>query len=119
MGLAPAQFEETLARHRDFVGETFRNAFRLAGIGETSEEAPVSRGSGSNSPRMGRPRDATGADELTVQMALFEEQADELSARVEAFLESHRIRALSTNSRNRVRRFCRMHWRLHARLRIP
>ncbi|MCC7225557.1 MAG: bifunctional [glutamate--ammonia ligase]-adenylyl-L-tyrosine phosphorylase/[glutamate--ammonia-ligase] adenylyltransferase [Burkholderiaceae bacterium] len=104
LGLTPPQFEETLAGHRTFVEETFRNAFRLAGIGETAEEAPQSRGSGSAAAqRTGRPRDATEEwNELTVQMALFEEQAGELSARVEAFLESHRIRALSTNSRNRV-----------------
>lgn len=39
LGYAPAEFEDTLAGHREFVSQTFRNAFRLAGMGE-EDEAP-------------------------------------------------------------------------------
>src|SRR5690606_30942426 len=42
MGMDPAHFESTLAEHRRFVNQTFRNAFRLAGMGEADEESTPS-----------------------------------------------------------------------------
>ncbi|MBC7204598.1 MAG: bifunctional [glutamate--ammonia ligase]-adenylyl-L-tyrosine phosphorylase/[glutamate--ammonia-ligase] adenylyltransferase, partial [Pusillimonas sp.] len=38
MGMAASEFEETLNAHRAFVNGTFRNAFRIAGMGESPEE---------------------------------------------------------------------------------
>ena len=104
MQLSASQFEETLAGHRAYVEESFRDAFRLAGMGETADEATTIKVVGRATPaRPIRAQSATDAwNELTVNMALFEDEAGELSSRVETFLESHRIRALSTNSRNRV-----------------
>ena len=40
LGLTAESFERTLADHRAFVAQTFRNAFRLAGMGDTDEHAP-------------------------------------------------------------------------------
>ena len=104
MRLPARQFEETLAGHRAYVEETFRNAFRRAGISESADEATTITVVGRATPASTiRAQSAIDAwNELTMTMALFEDKAGELSARVETFLESHRIRALSTNSRNRV-----------------
>src|SRR5690606_10995906 len=44
MGMAPAEFEETLAGHRHFVNQTFRNAFRLAGMGEADDDDETASG---------------------------------------------------------------------------
>ena len=38
MGMTPSDFEETLQAHRAFVNGTFRNAFRLAGMGNTEKD---------------------------------------------------------------------------------
>lgn len=97
MRLSPEAFEQTLRDHRTFVAETFRNAFRMAGLlddasthdakqpGETSDE-----------------NDGEALTELEKTISSFGQQAPELTRRVESFLESHRIRSLATVSRNRV-----------------
>ena len=35
------EFEDTLAAHRAFVSRTFRNVFRLVGMGDAEEPAPA------------------------------------------------------------------------------
>ncbi|MEI2416085.1 bifunctional [glutamate--ammonia ligase]-adenylyl-L-tyrosine phosphorylase/[glutamate--ammonia-ligase] adenylyltransferase [Orrella sp. JC864] len=98
MGMAPQDFEQTLAQHREFVAHTFHDAFRLAGLGGGTHGAG---GAG------GEP--AGGADESDSESRLasriharFGEQAEPLLARAEALLSSHRVRSLPETSRRRV-----------------
>jgi glutamate-ammonia-ligase adenylyltransferase len=89
LGYTPAEFEDTLAGHREFVSQTFRNAFRLAGMGEEDE-----------SPRRG-PADAE--ERLGQQIQdVFGDQAEDLLNRTESLLSSHRIRSLPDSSRRRL-----------------
>lgn len=88
MGMEPAEFESTLAEHRKFVNQTFRNAFRLAGMGESDED------SSAPSSREGSLGDYV-ADRLG-------DQAGTLAERIETLLGTHRIRSLPANSRKRL-----------------
>jgi len=89
MGMAPADFEETLAAHRHFVNQTFRDAFRIAGMtdkeGDPDDEAD----------------DADQALEAQLEDR-FGEHAATLAQRIQAMLDSHRIRSLPINSRKRL-----------------
>ncbi len=89
-------FERTLKQHRDFVEQTFRDAFRIAGLGDDS---PIT-----SSPQAGqRPVvQATEGSLLEQNITKFGDQAPALTTRIESFLDGHRIRALSTSSRNRI-----------------
>ncbi len=101
MGQSETEFSQALAAHRAFVAETFRNVFRLAGISEESEETRLSAGLLPGKPVQGSSTEAE-CRELEGEISKFSEHAAELTARVESFLDSHRIRGLPTNSRNRV-----------------
>ena len=109
MGMTMSSFEGTLAQHRAFVEDTFKNAFRLAGLGEVTEEKVVRKNvvsdnlltvgqSGSQTAQVGT-AEACGLDEI---IAGFGEESAELGRRVESFFGSHRIRSLSANARKRV-----------------
>lgn len=91
MHLSLSEFEQTLAQHRQFVAETFRDSFRIAGLGDGFNEAE------GDSPEKSSPT-------LSLESSLFAfgEHTASLASRVETFLEGHRIRALSTSSRNRI-----------------
>ena len=110
MGMSVDVFEATLAHHREFVEETFRNAFRLAGLGEVAEQkSQAQRGEPTpdrplvtNDSQAPSPQDLPQASSLDGIVARFGEQAAELSRRVESLLNSHRIRSLSANARKRV-----------------
>ncbi len=109
MRMPLAELERTLSSHRAFVAETFRNAFRIAGIEEaTSEESAHTNGAESRGLPPPGTGDANSAaeDECTTPLeqtiAVFADDAKELTRRVESFLDSHRIRSLPTNSRNRI-----------------
>ena len=41
LGMQAGEFEDTLAAHRAFVSRTFRNVFRLVGMGDAEEPAPA------------------------------------------------------------------------------
>ncbi|HUG59019.1 MAG TPA: bifunctional [glutamate--ammonia ligase]-adenylyl-L-tyrosine phosphorylase/[glutamate--ammonia-ligase] adenylyltransferase, partial [Candidimonas sp.] len=98
LGLAQAMrmslpgFEAQLAAHRRFVENNFRNAFRLAGMGgdEDQESVPATK----TSP---------ACDNLSehIQQHLGE-QAPAICQRVDALLDSHRIRSLPATSRKRL-----------------
>lgn len=90
MGFEPAEFESTLAAHRSFVSDTFRNAFRLAGMGETEENPPS------------EPARQSDSDILEQIRAQIPEHAQALCDRVDTFLDSHKIRSLPRTSRKRV-----------------
>lgn len=93
MGLSLAEFEQTLAEHRQFVHQTFRNAFRLAGMGETDEPA-------SSSPAV--EEDAVDRSLETQARATMGAQADHLIERMRVMLDSQRVRKLPTTSRARL-----------------
>jgi len=89
MGMSPADFEQTLAGHREFVNQTFRNAFRIAGMSENDEGA--------------RDAGAKGCDDLQQYIqAQLGEHAGALPQRVQALLEAHRVRSLPAASRRRL-----------------
>jgi glutamate-ammonia-ligase adenylyltransferase len=91
-GLRPNEFETTLTMHRAFVAQTFRNAFRIAGLGDGDEAADATSNDSAASC-------ANLNDHIQAQLG---EQTDELASRVDSLLESHRIRTLPTTSRRRV-----------------
>jgi len=98
LGLAADEFERTLAQHRAFVAQTFRNAFRLAGMGDAEEAAPAAASEA-----------ATADDEHDAESRLaaqigqaFGADADDLLRRAESLLDSHRVRSLPESSRRRL-----------------
>lgn len=119
MGMNPDEFESALSTHRAFVNQTFCEAFRIAGMGETdgdnggqresreyragrSNEAgsdATSRHHNSRSSSATAPDYAGLSDQIQQQ---FGEHANMLNERVESMLDSHRIRSLSTTSRKRL-----------------
>jgi len=109
LGMSIDAFESTLAHHREFVEDTFKNAFRLAGLGEVTEQKTENKGGSANSHLVSdhlstdrtqeTPAEASTTDEMIEQ---FGEQSAELSRRVETLFSSHRIRSLSANARKRV-----------------
>lgn len=110
MRMSQEEFERALNMHRDFVEQSFRDAFRIAGLGdETSASATNgstktpsdASSSDSHTPAASSeaPEDASA---LELNIAKFGEQADALTSRIDSFFEGHRIRGLSTNSRNRI-----------------
>ncbi|NYT46205.1 bifunctional [glutamate--ammonia ligase]-adenylyl-L-tyrosine phosphorylase/[glutamate--ammonia-ligase] adenylyltransferase [Alcaligenaceae bacterium] len=94
MGMEQAAFETTLTEHRAFVTQTFRDAFRIAGMGETDhgEDTPAARTTD------------TPYSDLNEQIEqLLGDHADTIRQRVESLLDSHRIRSLPASSRRRVK----------------
>ena len=91
MGLAADEFEQTLTNHRLFVANTFRDAFRIAGLGAEADDAHRVLVSQLEHP-----------SSLESILLSFGEQTETLTTRVERFLEGHRIRGLSTTSRHRI-----------------
>lgn len=85
------EFEQTLAKHRLFVADIFRDSFRIAGLGDGFDEAERELREKS-SPTLS----------LETSVSAFGEDTATLASRVDTFLEGHRIRALSTTSRNRI-----------------
>jgi len=99
MGMSSDEFWDTLAKHRNFVAILFKQAFHLAGLGESSETAlPVSAiedDSHHESPHQ-------FSRQLESAITRFSTQRDELSTRLVIFLEGHRIRALSVQNQQRL-----------------
>ena len=105
--LSPHQLEQTLTRHRSFVAETFRNAFRLAGLEDDTQDSPQTQTAQAISGKQPvQPGHAVSSEDAATPLehviALFNADTKELTRRVESFLNSHRIRSLPTNSRNRI-----------------
>ncbi|WP_049053489.1 bifunctional [glutamate--ammonia ligase]-adenylyl-L-tyrosine phosphorylase/[glutamate--ammonia-ligase] adenylyltransferase, partial [Achromobacter xylosoxidans] len=94
LGMSAQDFETTLAAHRQFVSQTFRNVFRMVGM-DKADSADAT--------------EETTADESDEQCELaeqirqaFGEQADDLLRRTETLLGSHRVRSLPESSRRRM-----------------
>jgi len=114
MGMAPAEFEQTLTAHRAFVSQTFCNAFRIAGVREgesiktgASTGASASANARHDAPTLhGRKYDMPDADpcalDATVQTALGED-AQTVIQRITALLDSPRLKSLPRTSRARMR----------------
>jgi len=98
MGLAADEFERTLAQHRAFVAQTFRNAFRLAGMGDAEDNAPATANGGTAAPDE---HDAESRLAEQIRQA-FGDEADDLLRRAESLLDSHRVRSLPESSRRRL-----------------
>ncbi|MNK14436.1 Glutamate-ammonia-ligase adenylyltransferase [compost metagenome] len=98
LGMSPEDFERTLAEHRTFVSQTFRNVFRMVGMGE-EEQAPsasaADTGSGQDEP--------DSESELADQIRqAFGDDAQDLLRRAETLSGSHRVRSLPESSRRRM-----------------
>ncbi len=99
LGMSHEDFERTLAAHREFVSQTFRNVFRIMGMGET-EEQPPAPGSAEATPCHD---DLDDNCELSEQIRqAFGDAAQDLLRRTETLLNSHRVRSLPDSSRKRM-----------------
>src|SRR5690606_11599681 len=88
----------TLAGHRAFVSQMFRNAFRLAGMGDAED---------SGTPSMAVAAAAGGNGDAESQLGeqirqAYGDAADDLLRRAESLLDSHRVRSLPESSRRRL-----------------
>lgn len=100
MRMKHEDFENTLKQHRDFVEHTFRNAFRIAGLED--DRASTDSAPSAHSLEHSSSSQAAEGSALEQNITKFGDQASALTARIDSFLEGHRIRALSTSSRNRI-----------------
>ncbi|KRC83006.1 glutamine-synthetase [Achromobacter sp. Root83] len=98
LGMSPEDFERTLAEHRTFVSQTFRNVFRMVGMGEEEQAPPASAadtGTGQDEP--------DSESELADQIRqAFGDDAQDLLRRAETLSGSHRVRSLPESSRRRM-----------------
>ncbi|WP_459614649.1 bifunctional [glutamate--ammonia ligase]-adenylyl-L-tyrosine phosphorylase/[glutamate--ammonia-ligase] adenylyltransferase [Bordetella sp. 2513F-2] len=96
LGYDTDRFERELAEHRAFVAESFRDAFRLAGVGDIDAD-------GDGRPDSPPPVPADGETALAAQIReQYGEHAEDLLRRTESLLESHRVRSLPDGSRRRL-----------------
>jgi glutamate-ammonia-ligase adenylyltransferase len=91
MGMEQADFERELSAHRAFVSSAFRDAFRLAGIGGGDDKG--------SDVECGSVASPTLSEHMQDQPAF--DQAI-LGPRVDALLDSHRVRSLPRTSLKRV-----------------
>jgi glutamate-ammonia-ligase adenylyltransferase len=101
LGMTPADFEQTLAAHRAFVADTFRNSFRLAGV---SEDDAAAEGGQSRTVRQNGSDEGIDAETSLTDLitSLFGDEAPQLSKRATSLLGNHRIRSLPETSRRRL-----------------
>jgi glutamate-ammonia-ligase adenylyltransferase len=98
LGMTPDAFESTLAAHRDFVSQTFRNVFRMVGMGEEEAAPAPTPGEAPSSQE-----EPDSESELTDQIRqAFGEDADDLLRRAQTLSGSHRVRSLPESSRRRM-----------------
>lgn len=93
MGMTLADFDKQLSDYRAFVEQNFRDAFRLAGMGgddEANDDTPP--------PSTDTPC-GNLADHIKTHLGT---QAPVICQRVDALLDSHRIRSLPATSRKRI-----------------
>jgi len=98
LGATPEDFEQTLASHRAFVSQTFRNVFRIMGMGE-EDTAPAANGADASPAQ----EESDSESELTGQIRqAFGDDAQDLLRRAETLTGSHRVRSLPESSRRRM-----------------
>lgn len=94
LGMSPEAFESTLAAHRKFVSQTFRNVFRMVGMGDAED---------TSTPADDAPETPDNECELADQIRqAFGDEAQDLLRRTETLLGSHRVRSLPDSSRRRM-----------------
>lgn len=98
LGLSPEDFERTLAEHRAFVSQTFRNVFRMVGMGE-EEQAPAACAAETSSGQDEPDSESELADQIR---QAFGGEAQDLLRRAETLSGSHRVRSLPESSRRRM-----------------
>lgn len=84
MGMEPTQFEQQLSEHRARVAEIFKDAFRLAGMGEETSAPPS--------------QPTPEVKHIDPDLA---QQLDELT---QGLLQTHKIRSLPSTSHERLKR---------------
>jgi len=99
LGMTPADFEESLAGHRAFVADTFRNAFGMAGMDDASQGDAGRSTAGSTGGNNGADMESTLLDQIH---ELFGDEGPELAVRATSLLGSHRVRSLPETSRRRL-----------------
>ncbi len=103
LGFAPSEFEAKLASHRAAVAAVFRDAFRIAGLGSSESNGSDERAAGEQASDPAQTAALASADkDLPELFGLFGQDADSLKHRIDAFVDSHRIRGLPSQSRQRV-----------------
>jgi len=98
LGMTPEDFESTLAAHRTFVSQTFRNVFRMVGMGE-EESAPAA--TPDTAPASQDEPDSESELSDQIRQA-FGNDADDLLRRAQTLSGSHRVRSLPESSRRRM-----------------
>ncbi|MGH8816210.1 MAG: bifunctional [glutamate--ammonia ligase]-adenylyl-L-tyrosine phosphorylase/[glutamate--ammonia-ligase] adenylyltransferase, partial [Achromobacter pestifer] len=94
LGMSPDDFESTLAAHRKFVSQTFRNVFRMVGMGDAED---------TGTPAEDTDDAPDNECELAEQIRqAFGDEAQDLLRRTETLLSSHRVRSLPESSRRRM-----------------
>lgn len=94
LGMSSEDFESTLAAHRKFVSQTFRNVFRMVGMGDAED---------TSTPADDAPETPDNECELAEQIRqAFGDEAQDLLRRTETLLGSHRVRSLPESSRRRM-----------------
>lgn len=83
MLMEPDEFETRLRQHREFVADTFKDAFRLAGMGEE------------------QPAKACGTEPIPETSHGIQQEVEGL---IEGLLQTHKIRSLPHASRERLER---------------
>lgn len=92
MGMPQPEFEAALSEHRAFVAQTFRDAFRIAGMGDNDDAGAA----------LGNQSEAPCADLAEHIQQTIGERPDTICERVDSLLDGHRIRSLPSTSRKRV-----------------
>lgn len=108
MGLPADEFEKTMADHRQRVAAVFRDAFRLAGLAQAESPEPDAHKADTSAADPSDP--ATKLDgtfdpnqtNIDTILTSFGDEAQALHKNIDVFLDGHRIRSLSTQSRHRI-----------------
>lgn len=95
MGMSRSSFDDTLATHRRFVSQTFRDAFRIAGMGGDDDNDDDDTNTDTDAENA-----CTNLGDLAHQC--LDHDADTVCQRMDALLEGHRVRSLPATSRERV-----------------
>jgi glutamate-ammonia-ligase adenylyltransferase len=105
MQMSGEDFERTLTDHRRAVEAVFRDAFRIAGLSGDTETPLAGSAATETTPQpevMAGPSLAHDAKDLPELLERFGTDDHGMTQRVDTFLDSHRVRGLPEQSRNRI-----------------
>jgi len=98
MGMATDDFTRTLANYRGFVHAQFRNAFRLAGVGDGEDGKTASASASTHAPKPEPVAEPASPPADTLQL----DQHPDVQARMTRLRDSPRLRNLPATSRRRL-----------------